>query len=529
MSGMPAGTPERTLHRLLAASVERGPERPAFIRKERATSYAELDHASSVFAAGLRRLGVQKGQRVALVLDTEVEFLIAYYGIARLGAVVVPLCSDTRTSSLVYALEHSEATAVVLDGANLRYLAAQASALPALRWVIARGKGELAEPGHLTVIAFDELSSGPESVSDAGVQADDLLSITYTSGTTGRPKGVMLAHRNLVANVRSIVEYLELRASDRVAMVLPFYYVYGNSVLHTHLCAGATIVQAGSMTFPAEVLKRIAEQRCTGFSGVPATFARLLDVSGLDAYDTSSLRYITQAGAAMTPALTQRLRGAFPSVQIFVMYGQTEAGARLAYVPPAELDRKMGSAGKAIPGVTLTIVGHDGVPLPAGSVGEVVAQGENVMLGYWKDAAETARSLRADGLHTGDLASMDEDGFLFIAGRESEMIKSGAHRIGPREIESVVERVPGVRECAVTGVPDALLGQAIAAFIVPVEGASIDKQAVLRACLNDLPRFKLPEHVFTLAELPRTANGKVQRKALLDWYAANARPAAAKV
>jgi acyl-CoA synthetase (AMP-forming)/AMP-acid ligase II len=279
-------------------------------------------------------------------------------------------------------------------------------------------------------------------------------------------------------------------------------------------------VQAGSLTFPAEVLKRIGSHACTGFSGVPASFTRLLDVSGLDAYDTHSLRYITQAGAAMTPALTQRLRAAFPTVQIFVMYGQTEAAARLAYVPPADLERKMGSAGKAIPGVTLKVVDAQGQSVPPGGVGEVVAQGENVMVGYWKDPDETARTLRADGLHTGDLASMDDEGFLFIVGRESEMIKSGAHRIGPKEIESVIERMPGVRECAVAGVPDRLLGQSIAAFIVVDDGVSIDKQAVLRACLNDLPRFKLPEHVLTLTELPRTTTGKVQRKALVDWYTA---------
>jgi long-chain acyl-CoA synthetase len=282
------------------------------------------------------------------------------------------------------------------------------------------------------------------------------------------------------------------------------------------------------MTFPAEVLKRITEHRCTGFSGVPATFARLLDVAALASSDTSSLRYITQAGAAMTPALTERLRAAFPSVHIFVMYGQTEAAARLAYVPPADLERKMGSAGKAIPGVQLAVVGPSGERLPAGVVGEVVAQGENVMVGYWKDPAETERTLRADGLHTGDLARMDEDGFLFIAGRESEMIKSGAHRIGPQEIESVIARVPGVRECAVAGVPDALLGQAVAAFIVTTEGCSLDRQSVLRACLNDLPRFKLPEHVSFLPELPRTANGKVQRKALVEWFATQAPTSAAK-
>jgi long-chain acyl-CoA synthetase len=506
------------LHHFLRAAAERQPEHPAFIRKDRVTTYGELERDASRFAAGLRRLGIGRGDRVALVLDTEVEFLIAYYGIAKAGAAVVPLCSDTRTSPLVYALAHSDARAVILDGSNLRYLAGQAGALPALRWIIQRGKGELVDPGHLELRDFDSLVAAGEELSDAGASGDDLLSITYTSGTTGRPKGVMLAHRNLVANVRSIVEYLELGPADRVAMVLPFYYVYGNSVLHTHICAGGTIVQAGTLTFPAEVLKQIADHRCTGFSGVPATFARLLGVAGIANSDLSSLRYITQAGAAMTPALTERLRGAFPGVRIFVMYGQTEAAARLAYVPPDALDRKIGSAGKAIPGVVLRILDAEGHEVPRGTVGEVVAQGDNVMLGYWKDPDETARTLRADGLHTGDLASMDEDGFLFITGRESEMIKSGAHRIGPGEIESAVELVPGVRECAVAGVPDPLLGQAIAAFIVPEDGAAIDRQMVLRSCLNELPRFKLPEHVFVLSELPRTATGKVRRQALVEWY-----------
>jgi acyl-CoA synthetase (AMP-forming)/AMP-acid ligase II len=370
----------------------------------------------------------------------------------------------------------------------------------------------------IRLIAWGELLGSTTGLDDAGGSPDDLLSIAYTSGTTGRPKGVMLAHRNVVANVRSIIEYLELQASDRIAMVLPFYYVYGNSVLHTHVCAGATIVQVGTMTFPAEVLKSIGDHRCTGFSGVPATFARLLGVSDLARYELGCLRYITQAGAAMTPAITQRLEAAFPGVRIFVMYGQTEASARLAYVPPQDLGRKLGSAGKAIPGVTLELVDAEGRKVSTGEVGQVVAQGENIMLGYWKDPEETARTLRSDGLHTGDLASMDDEGFLFIVGRESEMIKSGAHRIGPEEIESAVERIPGVRECAVAGVPDAMLGQAIAAFIVVEEGAQVDRQSVLRSCLDELPRFKLPEHVLMVSELPRTSTGKVRRQALVEWY-----------
>jgi len=515
-----------TIQELLLRSTERAPDHPAFVRGERATSYAELERDSNRFADGLRQLGVRRGDRVALVLDGEVEYLVAYYGIAKAGAVVVPLCADTRTGPLMHALGHSQASAVVIAGSNLRYLSGHTERLPELRAIVAHGKGDLASFGSLAGASFEQLiGSGEDRCPDAG-GGDELLSITYTSGTTGSPKGVMLAHRNLVANVRSIVEYLSLSERDRVAMVLPFYYVYGNSVLHTHLCAGGTVVQAGSMTFPVQVLKTIERERCTGFSGVPATFARLLDAD-LGAHELGSLRYLTQAGAAMTPALTERLRAAFPTARIFVMYGQTEAGARLAYVPPEDLARKLGSAGKAIPGVTLQIEDRDGNEMPRGSLGEVVARGENVMLGYWNDSAASSDALRGGALHTGDLAVMDEEGFIFIQGRESEMIKSGAHRIGPSEIESVVGRVPGVRTCAVVGVPDALLGQAIAAFIVPDGSVAIDKQAVLRACLADLPRFKLPEHVFVLPELPQTHNGKVQRKALVEWYLAQQQSAPA--
>jgi acyl-CoA synthetase (AMP-forming)/AMP-acid ligase II len=354
---------------------------------------------------------------------------------------------------------------------------------------------------------------------DAETSRDDLAAIAYTSGTTGEPKGVMLAHRNLVANVRSIVQYLELTPADRVAMLLPFYYAYGNSVLHTHVCAGATIVHAGSIAFPAQVRALIAREHCTGLSGVPATFARL--TSDLSAkHDANSLRYLTSAGAAMSAELAERVRGAFPSARLFVMYGQTEATARLAYVPSEQLARKLGSAGKAIPGVELRIVGERGDELPCGQVGEVVACGDNIMLGYWNDPEHSARVLRADGLHTGDLAHMDDEGYLFIVGRQSELIKSGAHRIAPREIEQVIERVPGVRECAVAGIPDALLGQVIAAFVVPDAGTHIDRQLVLRACLEALPRFKLPEHVVEVTALPRTASGKLRRIDLVDWYLA---------
>jgi long-chain acyl-CoA synthetase len=512
-----------TLPGSLRRAAERSPDHPAFITQQRVvTTYAELATAAARIATGLGRLGVASGDRVALLLDGGAEYIAAYYGIIGAGAVVVPLSSDTRTRSLVYALAHCEAKAALLDAKNLQYLSGQAAALPALRALIYRGEARIAaaalrERGHFELEGYDALLAA-EPAAPRADDPEELASIIYTSGTTGKPKGVMLTHANLAHNTSSIVQYLELSASDRVAMVLPFHYAYGNSVLHTHLSVGATIVAAGSMTFPMQVLESIAAARCTGFPGVPSTFARLTSLSGVEAYDLSCLRYVTQAGAAMTPALTEKLHALIPSARIFVMYGQTEASARLAYLPPEKLSEKLGSAGKAIPGVTLEVVGADGAPLPARATGEIVARGGNIMRGYWRDPEQTAKVLRPSGLHTGDLGWLDEDGFLYIVGRESEMIKSGAHRISPREIEDVIEAIDGVRECAVVGVPDEQLGQAILAVVAPRDGVEIDRQRLMRTCLEELPRYKLPAHVLTVPALPRTPAGKVARADLLELW-----------
>jgi acyl-CoA synthetase (AMP-forming)/AMP-acid ligase II len=273
------------------------------------------------------------------------------------------------------------------------------------------------------------------------------------------------------------------------------------------------------MAFPAAVLKGIQELRCTGLSGVPSTFARLIQFSALDQFDLSSLRYITQAGGPMTPALTGKLKRAVPDVRIFVMYGQTEASARLSYLPPEDLERKMGSAGIGIPGVTLRIMNREGEELPRGQVGEIVARGDNIMLGYWQNPEETERVLRPEGLRTGDLARMDDEGYLYIVARESDMIKSGAHRIGPKEIEDVVEQLPEVAQCAVVGVPEDLLGEAIAAFVVPLGDAELTSKQVLRHCHQHLARFKMPGHVRFVERLPRTQTGKLRRNELREWFA----------
>jgi long-chain acyl-CoA synthetase len=244
---------------------------------------------------------------------------------------------------------------------------------------------------------------------------------------------------------------------------------------------------------------------------VPSTFALLLSRTNLAEYDLSHLRYLTQAGGPMPPATTQRLLQALPHVKLFVMYGQTEATARLSYLPPDKLLEKMGSIGMAIPGVTLEVHDEQGHQCPPGVSGEICARGDNIMLGYWDAPQTTAKILRDDWLHTGDLAHKDEDGYIFIDGRSSDMIKSGANRISPKEIEEVIAELEGVEEVGVTGIPDEILGQIIKAVIVVKPNHHLDEMSVRNHCRKNLAVYKTPKIVEFATTLPKTASGKLQR------------------
>jgi acyl-CoA synthetase (AMP-forming)/AMP-acid ligase II len=324
----------------------------------------------------------------------------------------------------------------------------------------------------------------------------------------------MLSHGNSAANTGAIVEYLGLTPADSVVSVLPFYYSYGNSVLHTHLAVGARLVIGDSLVYPHLVVERLVKERCSGFAGVPSTFSLLLTRVTLSDHDLSALRYVTQAGGPMSPMLTRRLRAALPKTQIFVMYGQTEATARLTYLPPARLDDKPGSVGIAIPGVEIEVRRDDGSPAAADETGEVWARGPNVMRGYWRDPDTTAETIRDGWLKTGDAGYRDQEGFLYLVGRRSDIIKTGAHRVHPREIEDVIAEVSGVFEVVVVGVEDEVLGQAIKAFIVAEHGVTLDLMKIKAHVREHLPNYKVPKHLELLPALPKTASGKVRRNEL---------------
>ena len=343
------------------------------------------------------------------------------------------------------------------------------------------------------------------------VARDDLAILLYTSGTTGRPKGVMLSHGNLVANNAAILAYLDLVPEDVGLTVMPFHFSYGNSVLHMHLAAGATLLLEDNLAYPQVVVNRFQRDRVTGFSGVPSTFAILMSRCRLEDFDLSSMRYLTQAGGAMTRAAIQRMRQLVPSARFFVMYGQTEATARLTYLPPEHLDERLGSIGIPLDGIEIQVRDPQGEELPAGQVGELCARGPNIMLGYWRDDEASSQAVVDGWLHTGDLAHRDEAGFLYIDGRVVEMIKVGSFRVSPLEVEEVLATLPGIAEMAVASTPDELLGQAIKAVIVLREGATLDERQVKAHCRAHLASYKVPKTVEFARELPRTSSGKIQR------------------
>jgi acyl-CoA synthetase (AMP-forming)/AMP-acid ligase II len=359
------------------------------------------------------------------------------------------------------------------------------------------------------------LAASPTSPLGEDVSSEELAAVVYTSGSTGRPRGVMLSHRNFLANARSIVQYLALTARDRVLCVLPLYYVYGLSLLHTHLMAGGSVVLENRGAFPTLILDSMERHQVTGFAGVPSTFALLLHRSSFDGLSLPRLRYVTQAGGAMPPTLIAEWLARGPQVPFYVMYGATEAAARLTYLAPADLRHKMGSIGRPIPNVDITVVTDDDRVASPGEVGELVARGENVGQGYWNDAAETAQRFTPLGYRTGDMGYADAEGFLFLVGRRHDMIKAGAHRVAPGEIEDVLHGHPAVLEAAVVGAPHPILGEAPIAFVV-LRAPMLHPDRVLRGfCSTRLPSYKIPLRVVPRSTLPKLeGSGKLNRAAL---------------
>ena len=415
------------VHHFLEQSVRRLGSKIALIHGDVRATYAEINGHADRLCQWLLENGIKHGDRVGLLLENSLEYVVAYYGILKAGAVAVPFNTDIKPDGINHALAVLGPWGLISSSRFERVL--KASDLPflrPLRLLISNYSSILDAPG-LDITEFSHcISCKNGQYPEQKIDEHDLANIIFTSGSTGRPKGVMLTHKNIVSNTLAICEYLHLTEQDIQMVVLPFFYVMGKSLLNTHFAAGGTVVINNKFAYPAGVLKQMAEEGVTGFSGVPSTYAYLLNRSPLASYRDRlpSLRYCSQAGGHMARALKEELRRVLPEhTKIYIMYGATEASARLTYLDPDYFQEKMDSIGRPIPGVRLRVLDIHGRELPVGDTGEIVASGPNIMQGYWQDEEATAKVLDENGYHTGDIGYRDGEGFFYVTARKDSTLR----------------------------------------------------------------------------------------------------------
>lgn len=471
----------------------------AIITDRSSHTYSDLRVATQQIARKLLSLGVSGGDRVGLLAGNSLFWVATYLATMKIGAISVPFSTTLTAEELAESEHFVECRVLCLQR---RYQTRMAKGLRADLPLVVDGE-----------VLGGDVPSGPE-VESVAVDLDQDAAFMLTSGTTSRPKVVRVSQRNIQANTDSIVSYLGLAREDRMMVILPFFYCFGTSLLHTHLRVGGSVVLNNQFAYPETAIAMLQEHACTGLAGVPSTYQTLLRNSSFPKRSFPALRKVQQAGGKLPVVLIEELIAALPSAEIFIMYGQTEATARLSYLPPALLREKLGSIGKAIPGVELRVVREDGEDVRPGEVGEIVARGENITLGYYK-APELNEGKFVDGaLRTGDLATVDEEGFITIVDRLADFIKSYGHRVSSQQVEAYVMELPDVVSAAAIGVPDLARGEAIQVYVVLRKGASLTVDEILAHCRHRMATHMVPRDVILLDALPMNEQGKVRKAAL---------------
>lgn len=488
------------------------PDKVALEFLDRSWTYRDLEETSLRLAASLLESGVCRGDRVILAGENSLFWVAGYLATLRIGAVSVPLTPSLSGEDLDNAVDSTQAAACL---AQESFAAKHRESLAGIPVITDRSIVVLSDS------AADGSQAAPAPKDDgrsgfADVVPGDLAALMTTSGSTGKPRYVMITHGNIRANTESIIAYLQLTDRERMMCVLPFHYCFGTSLLHTHLAVGATLVVDSRFTYPETVLQRMADAKCTAFAGVPSHFQILLRKSTLRSRSLPFLRKIQQAGGNLAAPFVDEFRGILPHVDFYVMYGQTEATARLSFLPPEMLERKRGSVGKGIPGVTLRVLNEAGEEVRPGETGQIVAEGANVAQGYWHAPEESASTFRNGHLYTGDLARVDEDGFIYIVGRAKDFLKCGGKRVSCRYVEEMLMSFPGLTEAAVIGIPDEVLGEAVRAFVVPRETGEFALSELRAFCRSSMPLQLIPREIVVLDALPRSPSGKLLKPALSD-------------
>jgi amino acid adenylation domain-containing protein len=507
------------VERFLGESAQRLPHKMALIAGGERLTFEELDRRANRLAAALARQGVARGERVIVFMDNCWEAVVAIFAVLKAGAVFSPINPSTKADKLAYVLNNCRAAALVTQARLLPVAADAVARAPTVRLAVVAGKPD--DGTIANVVSFEQALAEPAAPpAHPGIELD-LAMLVYTSGSTGFPKGVMMTHQNVVAAATSITTYLENRPDDIILNVLPISFDYGLYQVLMAMKVGATLVLEKSFTFPQKILETAARERVTGLPLVPTMAAILLQMRELKSGALPHLRYITNTAAALPPAHILRLQALFPSARLYSMYGLTEC-KRCTYLPPDELAARTGSVGIAIPGTEAYVVDESGARVGPNVVGELVIRGPHVMKGYWENAEATEKALREGPfpwekvLYTGDLFRTDEDGFLYFVGRKDDIIKTRGEKVSPKEVENVLYAIPGVREAAVIGIPDPILGMALRAVLAIEPGCALTEQDILRHCARNLEDYMVPKSVEFRAELPKTESGKISRRQVAD-------------
>jgi len=508
------------LHDYLRHSADRLGDKVALVCGGQYLTYADIEARANRVAGHLADAGVARGDRVMIFADNTVETVISFWAVLKANAVVCIVNPLTKSDKLHYLLNDCLPTALITDNHLTSVFSEPARNCPSLLRTIISGSIDDAELERLPrAVRWDVAVTGESEVPARSCIDIDLAAIIYTSGSTGEPKGVMLTHRNMMTACTSIASYLELEESEVILNVLPLAFDYGLYQMIMAFRTGARLVLERSFAFPAQILGLIKQERVTGFPGVPTIFAALSELKSLRDQDFSSIRYVTNTAAALPLKHILMLQDLFPSARIYSMYGLTEC-KRCTYLPPKDLERKPLSVGIAIPNTEMWIVDEDDKRVGPDVVGQLVIRGATVMKGYWGKPEATARKLKPGPLpgeqvlYTGDYCRMDAEGYLYFVGRGDEIIKSRGEKVAPREVENALIAIPGVREAAVIGVPDELLGQAVKAFVVMEQGRSSDERQLQKECQKRLENFMVPKSIVIVSSLPMTDTGKLKKAAL---------------